>query len=218
MHPLLSILALPLLSTADLPEPDRFERWEPEIAAIEKRLKAHPPKEGSVFFVGSSSIRLWNVAKSFPGLAAENVGFGGSEIVDSTHFVARIVIPHKPKTIVFYAGDNDIANGRTPEQVAADFKAFCEAVHKDLPRCRVLFIAVKPSPHRWKRFDDQKRANALVKDACQADARLGFVDIVPKMLGPDGMPIRKLYVIDGLHLSQAGYEIWTAEVLRALEK
>ena len=218
MHAFLSLLALPLVSGAGLADPDRFARWEPDIAAIEKRLKEAPPKESSVFFVGSSSIRLWNVPKSFPGLAAANVGFGGSEIADSTHFVARIVVPYKPKTIVFYAGDNDIANGRTPEQVAADFKAFCEAVHKDLPKCRVLFIAVKPSPLRWKRFDEQKKANALVKEACQADARLGFVDIVPKMLGPDGMPIRKLYAIDGLHLSPAGYELWTAEVLPALEK
>jgi len=199
-------------------ETERFAKWEKEVAAIEKRLKDVRPKPDGVLFVGSSSIRLWDLAKSFPDKGYLNAGFGGSEIRDSTHFVPRLVTPFAPKAIVFYAGDNDIATGRKPEQIAADFKAFCEAVHTDLPKCRVLYIPVKPSLARWAKFDEQKKANALVKEYCGTNEWLGYIDVVPAMLGPDGKPIPELFAKDGLHLSPAGYEKWTALVKTALEK
>lgn len=213
---MLPLLLLPvLIQPADA---DRAARWEKEIAAIEKRLKADPPKPGGVVFAGSSSTRLWNLNKSFPGKGYVNVGFGGSEIRDCTHFAPRIITALKPSVVVLYAGDNDIAAGRKPGQVLADFQAFAAAVHKELPKCRVLFIAVKPSIARWKKNDDQKKANALVKEFCGTDPRLGFVDIVPAVLGPDGKPLPELFQKDGLHLSPAGYEKWTAIVKSAIEK
>lgn len=213
---MLTLLSLLFIQPADV---DRFARWEKEIAAIEKRLNANPPVPGGVVFAGSSSTRLWNLNKSFPDKGYANVGFGGSEIRDCTHFAPRIITPLKPSVVVLYAGDNDIAAGRKPAQVLADFQAFAAAaVHKELPKCRVLFIAVKPSIARWKEIDDQKKANALVKEFCGTDPRLGFVDIVPAMLGPDGKPIPELFAKDGLHLSPAGYEKWTAIVKTAIEK
>ena len=197
---------------------DPFARWEKSIAAIEKRLQANPPAPGGVFFAGSSSIVLWDLKKWFPGKDYVNVGFGGSVIRDSTHFAPRILIPHKPGTIVFYAGDNDIAQNRSPEEVLADFKSFVAAVRADNPPCRVLYIPVKPSLARWKLFDTQSKANGLIRDFCSKEDHLGYIDIVPHMLQTDGTPNPELFVKDGLHLSEKGYEIWTAEVRKALEK
>ncbi len=216
MLPLVLVLAVqPAPKDADA---TRFERWEKEVAGIEKKLKAAPPKAGGVVFAGSSSTRLWKLDESFPGKGYANVGFGGSEIRDSTHCAARLIAPHKPKAVVLYAGDNDIAAGRTPGQVAADFKAFVAAVRTDLPEAKVYFIPVKPSIARWKKFDEQKKANALVKAVCDADPKLGYIDIVPLMLGPDGMPLADLFAKDGLHLSPAGYARWTAAVAAALDR
>jgi lysophospholipase L1-like esterase len=212
-------LALLVAQPAPPPlDPARAERWEKDVSGIEKRLKDRPPAAGGVVFAGSSSTRLWKLDESFPGKGYVNVGFGGSEIRDSTHFAARLIAPHRPKAVVLYAGDNDINAGRTPEQLAADFKAFVAAVRKDVPDCKVLFIPVKPSIARWKKFDDQKKANALVKAVCDADPKLVYVDIVPLMLGPDGMPVPELFVKDGLHMSPAGYTRWTAAVAAALDR
>ena len=211
------MLAL-LLVAALHPDADRFAKWEAEVAGIEKRLKESPPKSGGVIFAGASSIRMWDLKKSFPDAGYVNVGFGGSEIRDCTHFAPRLVTPFQPKAVVFYAGDNDINSGRKPEQVLADFKEFVAAVRKEAPKCRVLFVAVKPSIARWAKFDEQKKANAMVKSYCDRDEKLAYVDIVPVMLGADGKPIVELYAKDGLHLSPAGYEKWTAIVKSALEK
>jgi lysophospholipase L1-like esterase len=197
---------------------DPFAKWEKSIAVIEKRLQANPPAPGAVFFAGSSSIVLWDLKKWFPDRGYVNVGFGGSVIRDSTHFAPRILIPHKPGTIVFYAGDNDIAQNRSPEQVLDDFKSFVAAVRARNPSCRVLYIPVKPSLARWKHYETQSKANGLIRDFCAKGNHLDFVDIVPLMLAPDGTPDPELFVKDGLHLSEKGYEIWTAAVKTALEK
>ena len=106
--------------------------------------------------------------------------------------------------------------GAKPEQVLADFKAFVATVRKVNPDCRILFLPVKPSISRWKMFDVQKKANALVKAYCDSEKGMKFVDIVPVMLDADGKPIPDLFVKDGLHLSPKGYELWTAEVKRAI--
>jgi len=211
----MSSLLLVLFAFVQQPA-DPFAKWEKEIAAIEKRLKDAPPAKGGVVFVGSSSIRLWDLTKSFPDRTAVNLGFGGSQIPDSTHFAPRLLLPYEPKTIVFYAGDNDLAANRTPKQLRDDFSAFAKVIHEKLPKTRIHFVAVKPSLKRWDIFDKQTEANALVKEFCAKDARLGFVNIVPVMLGPDGKPIEHLFVKDGLHLSPTGYELWTKAVTKAL--
>lgn len=199
-------------------EVDPFAKWEKNIAAFEKRFTATPPAPGSVFFAGSSSIVQWDLKKSFPGAPYLNVGFGGSVIADSTHFAPRFLTPHKPGTIVFYAGDNDIGRGDKAPAVLADFKAFVAVVRKDNPDCRVLFIAIKPSLARWKQFEEQKNANALVKAFCEKEKGLVFVDVVPVMLRADGTPDPELFVKDGLHMTPKGYELWTAAINKALKE
>jgi uncharacterized sulfatase len=194
-------------------EPPGFARWEKEVQAIEHRDREKAPAPGGVVFAGSSSIRLWDLTKSFPDVPAINSGFGGSQIADVTHFAGRLVLKHKPRAVVFYAGDNDIAAGKSPAQVADDFRAFAAAVHRDLPKTKVLFLAVKPTPARWRLFDVQTRANALVESYCRGIEWLQFVDVVKPMLGADGKPRPELYALDGLHLNEQGYKVW-AELLR----
>jgi lysophospholipase L1-like esterase len=213
---LLAIAVQPPIAPSPRPD-DPFAKWEKSITLIEKRLTADPPKTGGVFFVGACSIVGWDLKKYFPNSSYVNVGFGGSVIADSTHFAPRIIAPFKPSAIVLYAGDNDIAGDRKPEQVAADFQEFVVEVRKDNPSCRVLFLAVKPSIARWKKLEEQKKANALVKDFCAKGEGLIYVDTATLMLDSDGKPIPELFVKDGLHLSPKGYELWTAAVNKALK-
>lgn len=215
---LLAALAVLGCAPAQSRGPDRAARWEKDVTAIEKRLKKNPPARGGVAFAGSSSVRLWDLKKSFPDLNAINLGFGGSQIPDSTHFATRLIVPLRPRAVVLYAGDNDVAAGHTPEQVRDDFAAFAGLIRAELPKTRVLYVAIKPSVARWKQFETQSAANALVKAVCATDKRLAFVDVVPAMLGPDGKPDAELYVKDGLHLSAKGYEVWTAAVKEALDE
>lgn len=188
-----------------------LDRWEKDIAAFEAADLASPPPRGEIVFVGSSTIRLWDLAASFPDLKTINRGFGGSQMSDSTRFVDRIVTPYAPRLVVVYAGDNDIM-GITAEQITIDFERFVRAVHAKLPTTRILYIGIKPSLLRWAQVDRMRSANTMIEQFCERDDRLGFVDTDHAMLGWDEKPRPELYVEDGLHLTAAGYRILTALV------
>jgi len=198
---------LPRTRAEDKPD---FARWEKEIAAFERRDREQPPPKNALLFVGSSSIRLWDLSKSFPGVAAINRGFGGSQLADAVHFAPRIVLKYEPRMVVLYAGDNDIAAGKTPEQVHADFQAFVRTVHKELPKIRIAYISIKPSLRRWHLIDSIRQANALIEAECKKDKRLLYLDVVAPMLGGDGKPRPELFAKDGLHLNEKGYALWAA--------
>jgi lysophospholipase L1-like esterase len=193
------------------------DQWAKDMAAFEQRDAQKPPAPGGIVFVGSSSIRLWNLERSFPGLPIINRGFGGSQIIDSVRHLDLLVIRHKPRTVVFYAGDNDIAAGKSPQAVADDFKAFVAKVHAALPQARIAFIGIKPSIQRWALVSKVREANALIRAFCMDDDRLGFVDVDGPMLGWDEKPRKDLLIADGLHLTDKGYELWTTLVRPFLE-
>ncbi len=193
-------------------QPAVSNRFEEEIRKFEEQDRAAFPKPGQILFLGSSSIRLWDLPRYFPGLDVINRGFGGSEIADSVYFMDRIVVPYRPRTIVFYAGDNDIASGKTAEQVARDFQAFSDAVHQRLPSTRIIYISIKPSPSRWALVETMREANRLIEAQARQTDFIRYLDIDSPMIGEDGRPKANLFVEDKLHLNDAGYTLWTSRL------
>jgi lysophospholipase L1-like esterase len=191
----------------------RLDRYEAEIRAFETADRSLLPAPGGIVFVGSSSIRLWrSLAADFAGLPVLNRGFGGSTLPEVNHYLPRAVLKYRPRTIVLYAGDNDIAIGRTPQQVAADYRTFVRLVRDSLPSARIVFIGIKPSPSRWRLIDRQREANRLVREIVATDSLQTFVDVIPPMLGENGHPRPQLFVADSLHMTPAGYVVWRAQV------
>ncbi len=216
MHKTLLTASLLLALAITVHAEDNPQRWEKAIAAFEAQDQATPPQPGGILFLGSSSIRMWDLDKWFPDQPVLNRGFGGSQISDSIHFFDRVVLPYKPAAIVFYAGDNDIAAGETAESVAADFKTFADKVCQARPETRILFIGIKPSTARWPLYPEMKRANEAIQAQAAQEKRLTFIDIEAAMLGEDKTPRADLLKEDGLHMVEEGYKIWTDLVKPAL--
>jgi len=190
-----------------------FAKWEGEISAFERLDATNPPPRGALLFVGSSTIRLWkSLASDFPGLPVVNRGFGGSEIMDSTHFSGRIVFPYAPAKIFFRAGGNDLAAGKTPEQVFADFKEFVELVRTRLPQTPIIYIGWNPTPLRWAQHEQEKTLNGLVAGYVREHPYLQYVETYDLVLGPDGQPRAELFLPDRLHFNAAGYQLLAGRV------
>jgi lysophospholipase L1-like esterase len=195
-------------SVAAKPNPDPA-RFTADIAAFEAWDRQNSAPQDAVLFVGSSSIRMWPTADCFPDLAVINRGFGGSHASDVNHFAPRIVLKYAPRTIVFYAGDNDLADGKSPEQVAGDFEHFVDIVHAKLPETEIIYLPVKPSLARWKLWPKMQATNALVEKYVDGREWLTYVDTATPMLGPDGKPRPEIFREDGLHMNDTGYRIWS---------
>ena len=193
--------------------PIAVDRSESEIRAYEASDRATAPSAGGIVFVGSSSIRLWrSLAADFAGLPVLNRGFGGSTLPEAIHYLPRIVLPYRPRTVVLYEGDNDLTFGWGPQRVAADYVQFVRVVRDALPTTRIVFISVKPSPSRWHLVDQQREVNRLVRDIAARDTLQTFVDVFTPMLGANGRPRPELFLADSLHMTPAGYVVWREQV------
>jgi len=210
--PLMLLIAAPIVRAADAP-------FEKEIRAFEASDAKQPPPKNAILFVGSSSIRFWTtLAEDFPNVPVINRGFGGSEIADSTRYADRIVIPYHPKQIVMYAGDNDIAKGKSPQQVADDFKAFVEKVRAALPDMPISYICIKPSIQRWKLVDKIREADRLIREYASGQKNIDYIDVFTPMLDEQSMPRKELFREDGLHLNREGYKLWVSLVRPVLRQ
>ena len=188
-------------------------RWRESLDGFAAIDREHAPEPGGIVFVGSSSIRLWNdLEREFGTTGIVKRGFGGSRMSDVDRYAARLVLPYKPRLVVVYAGDNDIAEGAPPEMVLASYVDFVRQVHETLPQTRIAYLSIKPSPSREALMPSSIQANALIQTYSKTDARLDYIDIYPLMLDAKGKPRDDLFLGDKLHLNAAGYAIWKSAI------
>lgn len=183
--------------------------YEQEVAWMESRRLKRPPPRGAVVFYGSSSVRLWSTLKQdFPGLDVVNAGFGGSTMAACAHFAERLVVPLVPRSLLLYAGDNDLGDGRSPGDVLASFRGLTAKLDRHLPGLRLGYLSIKPSPARHHLQAAMGEANRLIREDIERRPGAFYIDLMTPMLDDRGRPRPELYHEDGLHLSEEGYRLW----------
>jgi lysophospholipase L1-like esterase len=197
------------------PDPARFAEEMERFASYDSH---NTVPDDAIVFVGSSSIRFWPTADRFPDLTLVNRGFGGSHISDVTHFAEETVLKYSPELVVFYAGDNDIGAGKSPQQVFDDYREFTERVLAAQPSTEILFISLKPSIRRWDSWPQMVEVNRLAEAYSESNPNLHFVDVAGPMLKGLDEPDPAQFVADGLHLTPLGYDIWTDTVGQAIAR
>jgi lysophospholipase L1-like esterase len=187
-----------------------MEWYEAEVRELEKnRLRNLYPQCPAVFY-GSSSIRLWSsLAADLQSLRVVNLGFGGSTLAACVHFFERLVPPAAPSSLIVYAGDNDLGDGRSADDVIASFRALSTRVRAHCDGIPFGFISIKLSPARFHLRAAIDTVNEAIRTQMEALPDGFFIDVASAMLD-GGRPRQQLYLEDGLHLSRAGYDVWAA--------
>lgn len=188
--------------------------YEAEVRSLEQRFKATPLPRDCAAFYGSSSIRMWDsLAVDLNDRRAVNLGFGGSTLAACVYFFNRLVPPLKPASMIVYAGDNDLGDGQSPEEVLRSFRDLMALVRRALPRVTFNYISIKISPARFDLRDRIVRTNELIRNEMGKTCAGEYIDVSQGMLDSSGRPRAGLFSEDGLHLSRAGYRLW-AELLK----
>jgi len=190
-------------------------RWHNELAAFARADQQRFPAPGGVVFVGSSTVRMWkSLAQDFAGQATEivNRGFGGSTLADCSLFARDLVVRYRPRQVLVYAGDNDLAEGRTPLQVLESFARFANTVRAELPDTRISFVSVKPSPSREHLLPLVRETNNVISAYLNRLPNSEYIDVYTPMIGADGRPRPELFRGDRLHLTAEGYRLWRSVI------
>ena len=190
-----------------------FAKWEKEIAAFERMDRTNPPPKNAILFTGASNIRRWKtLVQDFPGYPVLNRGFGGSEIMDATHFADRIIFPCAPRIVFLRAGGNEMWRGKSAEQTFADFREFVAKVHAKLPQTEIVYIGGSPSPARLTQSDKTRTLNTLIQDFIRGKPYVKYLDTCSMVLGTNGLPRPELFAADGLHFNAAGFALLAERV------
>ena len=182
-----------------------------EIQHFKKEDSAQFPPKHAILFLGSSSFRKWtDVPNYFPGYPVINRGFGGSTFPDAIRYADEIVFPYQPRQILIYEGDNDIASSNkiTADSVLNRFKALFYLIRNKLPKTNISFVSIKPSLAREKLMPEMAKANSLIQKFLKEKKNADFIDVFHAMLNKDGMPMKDIFLTDGLHMNAKGYAIW----------
>lgn len=182
-----------------------------EIDAFRRKDSLEKPAPNSILFTGSSSFTKWTDVKDyFPGYPIVNRAFGGSQLVDMIRYVDEAVIAYRPKQIVIYCGENDVAASDTvTAQLVLDrFKTLFSLIRKKLPNVQIAFVSLKPSPSRWKLEPIYVEANKRIKDFIGKQKKATFINIHDAMLKPNGEVMTDIFLADNLHMNANGYKIW----------
>ncbi len=191
--------------------------YEDEVKHLENDVSALGYEPETLFY-GSSTIRLWaDMYSHFSEQKPVNLGFGGSTLAACVWFFERIMANYNPQRLVIYAGDNDLGDGRHPEEVFIFFQQLMVKVTKRFGNIPCYYISLKPSIARWNLASVFKYANSLIQEEINANAgNWHYIDLFDKMLDGDGKPNVENYANDGLHLSEKGYVIWEQAIREAI--
>lgn len=194
-------------------------RFEAEIQAFEKTDAIKSYASNGILYTGSSSIRMWaDLGKDMGDFRGPNRGFGGATIPEVIQYMDRYLFIHQPQIIVFYCGENDIAEGSSPETVLASFQEFVTKVEAKLPDVKFVFISMKPSLARWNLWDKYQAGNQLIANYIGTKSNIEYMDCALSMLEEDGQVKDDIFIADGLHMNKKGYAAWTQQLTPILEK
>ena len=220
----ISLLAVLLLSCSPLKEYRELpevKAWEPEIVKLEQLDKTERHPDNAVMFAGSSSIRLWStIAEDMAPYPVIQRGYGGAKLSDFAVYADRIFSPHKCTAAVLFIA-NDITgdeNDKTPEEVNNLFLNVLKTFRKTHPGTPLFFIAITPTPLRWKAWNEISKANDLIMETCRNHRNTYFIKTDYAFLDKSGKPVESLFLPDNLHLNNDGYQLWKAIISQELDK
>jgi lysophospholipase L1-like esterase len=189
---------------------ETMDWYEPEVRELERARTRFPLPAHPVVFYGSSSVRLWSTLnRDLRSPRLVNLGFGGSTLAACVYFFERLVLPVHPAALLVYAGDNDLGDGRSPDEVTRSFGQLAAKVNQSFGPIPFGFLSIKPSPARLSILHHIQETNQRIRRQIAEIPGAFFIDLVPAMMGPDGQPRPDLFQEDGLHLSDVGYQVWT---------
>ncbi len=201
----LLLFLLPLWIYAQNPED-----FSEEVIEIQQRVDSTlDTTKPVIVFTGSSSVRLWeDLQERFPEHQILNTGFGGSQSSDLEKHLNSLVLKYNPVRVFIYEGDNDINAGKRPKPILETMGRIVQTIQRQPSSPDIVLISAKPSISRWRLRGKYRRLNRKLDKFAESTEKVYFADVWHPML--DGKKLkRNLFIADGLHMNEMGYDIWS---------
>lgn len=209
-----SLLLITLLFSGTLCV-NAYTRYWHQKSTLYDRLSLDP---GDIVFFGNSITDGGEFDEMFQNQRVKNRGISG-DVVAGLRKRIRQATNNNPSKIFILIGINDIANGRTPQQIAADYNCLLQEIRKITPETKIYIQSVMPIDNSFKVFTRLNGKEKLITELNEKIKEVAsynnaeYIDLWPALADPKTGKLKKQYTNDGLHLLGAGYAAW-ADAIR----
>ncbi len=172
-------------------------------------------KKKKIIFVGDSLTEGFDLQKYFPGLEVINKGVYGDNTSGVIKRLKRDVISENPKQVFLLIGTNDFALKRSIDEIASNIYIIISILKEHIPSNRIYLLSLFPTLNIENRSNRKiKLLNAKIKIISDV-SKTNFCDLHYYFVNKAGNMYKK-YTVDGLHLSEKGYDLWSTLMNRYL--
>jgi len=193
------------------PPPEMSDYYQTMLAMHLRIDPCVPP--GSVLFVGDSIMQGLCVSAVADG--AVNYGIGWDTTVGVLRRVRQYRSPARCRAVVLAVGHNDLGR-RSNAEILANYEAILSAIPPHVPVVVSAVLPTDQSATGHKRNARIADLNEGLARLCAARGRCYWVDSAAKLVDAAGNLDLRYHDGDGVHLSQAGYAVWMADLRTAL--
>ena len=168
IHPSAVLAAILLCATvasrAQAPAASHPMMFAGDIKAFQDRDRVSPPPQDAILFIGSSIFRQWtNVAGTDGAPAGLQPRIWRLAHLGSAALHGSVVLPYRPRIIVYYTGSNDVTAGESAAAIDGRTREFIARAHDALPETRIYYVAINRSPDKRDAVDVVDDVNADLK-------------------------------------------------------
>lgn len=164
-----------------------------------------------IMLAGSSSMENWKDSTSdLQPLTTYNHGIGGTTVEQwGEKLNQRLVYPYSPKIVVYYVGVNNIINtGSSVEFTGSKLVEMFDDVHEHLPNTHIYYVLINKLPGFVSKQPQLDAVNQYALDYEASHDYVTTLDAGQGLIKSNGQPNQAYFLVDGLHMSLAGYAIW----------
>jgi len=181
---------------------------------IKRRSTLHaqlPTDNNSIVFAGDSQIEYFPLHELFANRNIRNKGVAG-EKTRNTLFRMNCICEGEPAKIFLQVGINDIQRNISPEHTLNNYARIVDHIRTNSPATMIYIHALFPTTGTYKHHNETIRYfNSLLKAFC-ADKEITFIDLYASLALTCGKELNPEYTEDGLHLNEAGYQLWKSRL------
>jgi len=168
-----------------------------------------------LLFIGDSLIEFFDWEKRFPDHTVYNLGIAGETVEGLASRLKWVMSKVKEPDMVFImSGINNMAMGN-PDFVNT-YREVLQQIRRAWPSAAIVVHSLLPVLFRFISNEDIRHMNVRLKHLA-AGEQVRYLDIHAAFLNEKGRPVAALLEDDGVHVSEEGYRVWSAEIEKLLE-
>ena len=158
------------------------------------------PRNGGIVFTGSSIFQFWtHLSEQMAPLPVLNRAIAGTVTQDMLARMGQLVLPYRPRIVVYYCGSNDISAGEDAGPILQRTKQYIQLLHEKLPDTFFYYASINKAPEKQARWEVVDAVNREMERYSRQTSNVGYIDLNPVLFDSRRNLREDLFLPDGLH-------------------